>query len=411
MEIYNIRKLSISGNEVTRFATTYNPYAKNKDKTLISVKTLDEMIELNKPDCDFNFMEQHSSNMALNQLLIKKSSETETSLIDINNTADVYYDTTYNIKICCDEVLNKLYYPTNAITHVTNETIFITDNIKVFDSSKISNMKFFENEISSDLNTNVSDELIILGNSIVNDKYKVNTSIFKIDDGYISPANSSELISKFYADEDLTTHIDNTYLKTWNYGDNTAYCFKENLIVYFENSVSFTYNYDACETLRSDWYDVFCSRTIINLSKPMFFNFTIPDMVKKIYTSHKLENYSFTLNYRSDIEIFAPKIKLNADGFSFKNADYSKNGITVHIDKIHGNETVLKGIHNLYITSRFFNNINIDTATYGIFGDMTNVNTVYVENNNLYTSLEGTELVNKLESILSPSKTGFVVLI
>lgn len=93
----------------------YNPYIKNKNKTAITVQALEEVIEKNKTVCDFEFNRKYETNMTFDELIVKPTGETEISEINGSSNTNIYYDNTYNIKVCYDSITNIAYYPSNVL--------------------------------------------------------------------------------------------------------------------------------------------------------------------------------------------------------------------------------------------------------------------------------------------------------
>ena len=135
--LYNVKKIVINGNDVTKVAKHYNKNMLDgcKASAAITVQALEEAIGKNVVECDFEFNRKHETNMTFDELIVKPTGETETSMINSSNQASIYYDNTYNIKVCYDSVANMAYYPNNAFDKAT-ETMYIASNIKVYNENK-----------------------------------------------------------------------------------------------------------------------------------------------------------------------------------------------------------------------------------------------------------------------------------
>lgn len=407
MELYNIKKIILSGNEINKISTAYNPNAKNKDKIAMTVKALEEAVAANVKPCDFDFNRQHETNMAFDELIIKEDTEkTNTSQIT-GGTAKVYYDMTYNIRLEKDETLNKFYYPNGCLTEVSTSTVFIAGSIKEFNNPE--EIEFVESTEATSSDVSVYayiDSGCVYANLQKEGTYSIDGSFFNTSKGRICFEYSYDLPDHFYKDKECTTHIDEDYYVAWNYsGDDVAYYLKDSVTVYFNQTFEMTF--DGSSKLLSEGWD-----TEYKTHKPMKMfthNINIPtETIEDVYVSRNLGLYHLSANLSSydTLNVYAPTLNLS-NGFDFSNGDATTN---VFIDKINAEETVDDGVSNIHLTSKFFNNAFIDDSSRGDFGYFDDVSTVYVEDN-LNTTLTGDALVSKLEYVLCyRSRTGYVEL-
>lgn len=413
MNLYNIKKIALNGNEITKIATNYNPYIKNKENTVITVQALEEAIGKNTVDCDFEFNRKHETNMTFDELIVKPTGETETSMINSSNTATIYYDNTYNIKVCYDSVANTAYYPNDAFDKAT-ETMYIASNIKVYNENKELPLAI-PKEVKN-YYVNVSSDYILMGTppgteGAINGVYAVNGNFFYTSKGNFKyNGTASNLQNLFYKSPSCMEKIDSSYITI----SSDTCILKQNKIVYFKvdyssSSLFYTMKFDGANNDKNSAAEELKTHTILKISD-IPINFNIPNYVTELYVSPKLSCYSITLQPKSGltINVHAPNACLTANGLILHYGSGYGN-INLFIDKKHNAESVTTGLNEIHLTSKYFGNADLSSNVIDDYGDFTNVSKIYIEENGLYTSSTGSELISDLELLLNAS-SGSVIL-
>ena len=100
--LYNVKKIVINGNEVTKVAKHYNKNMLDgcKVNTAVTIQAVEEAIEKNKIDCDFEFNKKHETNITYDELIVK----------EIDKDSRLCLDNTYK------DIINSFINKENKIT-------------------------------------------------------------------------------------------------------------------------------------------------------------------------------------------------------------------------------------------------------------------------------------------------------
>ena len=139
-------------------------------------------------------------------------------------------------------------------------------------------------------------------------------------------------------------------------------------------------------------------------------NFNIPNYVTELHISPKLSCYSITLQPKSGltINVHAPNAGLTANDLNLYYGSGYGN-INLFIDKKHNAESVTAGLSEIHLTSKYFGNADLSSNVIDDYGDFTDVTKIYVEENGLYTPLQGSELTSHLEFLLSARSDSIIL--
>ena len=175
--LYNVKKIVINGNEVTKVAKHYNKNMVDscKASTAVTVQAVEEAIEKNRIDCDFEYNKKHETNITYDELVVKQIKDTTLCL-----------DNTYNMSITWNTLNNVFNYESDTLADVQHESVYIASTLKLFDENKFATLND-ENQIDpiTVVPSNVKE--IIFSDKILNVGFD------------ITSASSSDLVLRYNA--------------------------------------------------------------------------------------------------------------------------------------------------------------------------------------------------------------------
>ena len=130
----NINKIIINGDEVVKIAKHYNKNMLDecKPKTAITVQALEEAIEKNKVECDFEFNKKHETNQLFDEIIVKDIEQIQKAE---NVTVKIASDNTYNLQIIKNLEDKLFYYYPTALKSVEKGRVYIAGNAKNFNEN------------------------------------------------------------------------------------------------------------------------------------------------------------------------------------------------------------------------------------------------------------------------------------
>ena len=177
--LYNVKKIVINGNEVTKVAKHYNKNMLDgcKASTAVTIQALEEAIEKNRIDCDFEYNKKHETNITYDELIVKQ----------IDKKTHLCLDNTYNMKIYWDTLDSVFKYESDSLADVQHESIYFASTLKLFDENKFTTL--VDDEIQIDPITEVPSNVkeIIFSDKILNMGFDITT------------ASSSDLVLRYNA--------------------------------------------------------------------------------------------------------------------------------------------------------------------------------------------------------------------
>lgn len=382
--ITNAKSISINGNRVNKIAINYNPYGKTKATTLVSEKVLEDVIAKNKTPCNYVFDKQHELNLTNKNIVV-------------DGNQDVTYGTTISNFIESDKVF--FYSKTNYLTNSTANVVYMSNTIKILESGEIyttPNIRRFDKFATLTIPEGHPNQFdisftVLSGMNLVLEKDFFSNLIFTEDTKNTVIANHKKFIglsdtalieedfkeygSGFKLKDDVRLILNGNNLSTFEFVNNVPESYTTKVIPYDFLStyyVSFNFKSETVEILYID--DIkFMSITDSNISMPN---------LKDVY-------YNKSLTPMHTLEFKSANLHMNQ---TFRNAGLGKD-VPVYV-----------WYNTLYLTSNFFDGINLDTCVVGTFGDWsvahTKISKLVIETSDLYSSLTGTDLKNRLKTIL-----------
>ena len=130
--LYNVKKIVINGNEVTKVAKHYNKNMVDscKASTAVTVQAVEEAIEKNRIDCDFEYNKKHETNITYDELVVKQ----------IDEEAHLCVDNTYNIEFNWNPLNNVFNYDTESLVDVQHESVYVASTVKLFNENKFATL-------------------------------------------------------------------------------------------------------------------------------------------------------------------------------------------------------------------------------------------------------------------------------
>ena len=175
--LYNVKKIVINGNDVTKVAKHYNKNMLDgcKASAAITVQALEEAIEKNRIDCDFEFNKKHETNITYDELIVKQ----------IDKESRLCLDNTYNMKFRWDTLFETFAYDSDSLADVQHESVYIASTLKLFDENKFTSLDDSSVYTITTVPSNVKE--IILSDKILNVGFDITT------------ASSSDLVLRYNA--------------------------------------------------------------------------------------------------------------------------------------------------------------------------------------------------------------------
>ena len=175
--LYNVKKIVINGNDVTKVAKHYNKNMLDgcKASAAITVQALEEAIEKNRIDCDFEFNKKHETNITYDELIVKQ----------IDKESHLCLDNTYNMKFLWDALYETFGYESDSLVNVQHESVYFASTLKLFDENKFTTLDDNTVYTITTVPSNVKE--IILSDKIFNVGFDITT------------ASSSNLVLRYNA--------------------------------------------------------------------------------------------------------------------------------------------------------------------------------------------------------------------
>lgn len=369
--IYNVKSISINGNCVDKIATNYNPYNRSKTTTLVSQKSLEEAIAANVQPCNYTFAEQHALNMMNGNIIVKEGNS---------------YDITYNLAV--GKFHGNFYYDSNCLVNVESKECYLAKTAKTFDSNETLYV-IPAAELSYDV---YPDYCVSVGSC---SKACFEERFFGTEGLTFSSSwknnfiqSGSKLINgveSSLTDADFTLTDDSEYVYTG----------EGKLLYNCEGNSKTFYLGNITEEMRS--YDM------INVKEATSINLYYAKNIETLYIgdfSVELQSWSSSLKdvYYLGNSLLISKIHMSSSGSLHTHETFEELGLSA------GAQPYFY-CGKIYLTSRFFNNVNLDTVAAGYFGDWSkssyaNVSELFIDCSNVYSSKTGDELKALIKTVM-----------
>lgn len=381
--LYNIKTIDINGNSVDKIAKNYNTHLKNKTTQVASLKAVEECINLNKTICNYEFNKQHNLNLTYGNIVVKDN-----------------YDVTYNTCVSLNEDTNTFIYDTQKIiSGVTSKVVYVSKTVKKFNTNETYT---FDVQYGAPITTILDSTKKSLYFNYPRDEpfgLVLKPGFFNYDSGFLvlTEETKNTLLTSYNKkiNHVYTKFLEEDFEKVTEGG----YKLKDDVgIVLLENTLEIT----TLSTI-PDSYDnlsIICAR---NSSYNMVFksdiietlymddiglyitssNFVMPNL-KDVYYNKNLSINNPTLPSTTDLHVMY---------------SYRKLGLGLDI-------AASVTCKDLYITSEFFDNVDLDTVVVKYFGDWSNkyvtkISRLIVDISDINCTLTGDALKTRLRTILA----------
>lgn len=394
--LYNVKKIVINGNEVNKVATHYNKnmLEANKLKTVISIQALEEAIEKNKVECEFEYNKKHETNTTFDELIVNP-----TGVADLNKI-----DNTYNITV--KTAGDAFVYKSNSLVNAMHETIYLTSTVKDFDEENVYTLV-------EDYNISMANEFLKSASGILEFNATDDVRLIKSDFFIDKCGFRSDDIAYLYLDENHTIQATED-VDFESYSKDTTSTRKPKKDVYVYGSThTMNINYSGDET---DWMDYYLST---DTDKVSFIKSTskmtitaLPATVSKIIISDNISKLAILLDTLNTQELIIEANNFNLADGNIK-TDLTKlyvNGTYTGCGMSTGTAAVLQlgsASGELHLSSNYFDNVDLDSVEAGTypFGDFSGsdfvCSKIVVESCDLNTAATGADLIAKLKTILN----------